>query len=329
MELTRLVLMWVMSLLRPGRSDIAKLRNDGSVVDGSGTSVVVFRRPWGYPDRNNERDPTVAGNDLEPAAHQRWPPYPQKARPPVQLGTDGPVGNQLRLLNQQAACPGDTDLYNLRYIGHAPFTPGYGSDGEGGDGGDASGTTPLGDPVVFSAYLIGQIANNPRFAANFNREADRGYGHLCWDWTRNRDDQAGLHDPRGHPYPAPLVLPPEGAPTTRAGTPTRTGGIPHRRHRPGRRHHRSTPLQCNCATPAASASSSRGLGRVQDERARSTGPGSAGSWTASRTRSKPPPRGQPPRSTGSSTPSSAPSPATAATSTSTITTTPTGTARTP
>jgi hypothetical protein len=129
----------------------------------------------------------------------------------VQLGTDGPVGNQLRLLNQQAACPGDTGLYNLRYIGHAPFTPGYGSDGEGGDGGDASGTTPLGDPVVFSAYLIGQIANNPRFAANFNLEADRGYGHLCWDWTRNRDDQAGLHDPRGHPYPAPLVLPPEGA----------------------------------------------------------------------------------------------------------------------
>jgi hypothetical protein len=202
--------------------EIAKLRRDGVVVDGSGTSVVEFRRPWAYPDRNNERNPKVAGNYLEPPLSSAGP-YPQEARPPVLLGTDGPASNQLRVVYQQAGCPDDTDLYNLRYVGHAPFTPGYGGNGGGDDGGDASGTNPLGDPVVFSAYLIGQIANNPRFAANFNLDSDRGYGYLCWDWTRNRDDRTSLHDPRGHPYPPPVV-PPEGA-----DDPARYGD-PHRWH---------------------------------------------------------------------------------------------------
>jgi Zinc dependent phospholipase C len=178
----------------------------GSVVGGTGTSVVEFRRPWGYPDRNNERADDVAGNYLEPPLTTAGP-YPQEARPTVLLGEGGPASNELRVVYQDAGCPEETDQYNARYVGHAPFTNGYG-DGGGDDGGNASGTNPLGDPVVFSAYLIGQIADNPRFAANFNLDADRGYGYLCWDWTRNPQDS--LKNLRGQSYPPPLV-PPEGA----------------------------------------------------------------------------------------------------------------------
>ena len=60
--------------------------------------------------------------------------------------------------------------------------------------------------MVFSAYLIGQIADNPRFAANFNLDADRGYGYLCWDWDRDPEAQ-DQKDPRGHDYKPPVVRP--------------------------------------------------------------------------------------------------------------------------
>lgn len=176
------------------------------VRPGTGTKVVEFRRPWGFPDRINEKQDAVAGNYLE-ASRTVAGPYPQEMVPTVLLSTDGPADNELRVVYQQAGCPADTDVYNERYIGHDPKTPGY-SDSDGDDGGTGSGTNPLGDPVVFSAYLIGQIAHNPGFGANFNLDADRGYGYLCWDWQRDHDEK--LTDPRGHPYPAPVV-PPEGA----------------------------------------------------------------------------------------------------------------------
>ena len=71
----------------------------------------------------------------------------------------------------------------------------------------------MGDPIPFSTYLIGQIANNPGFAANFNFDADHGYGYLCWDWERietetnlPRDEiPMGLKDGRGNIFAPPLT----------------------------------------------------------------------------------------------------------------------------
>jgi hypothetical protein len=172
---------------------------------GPGTRPVEFQRPWGFPDRINERDDKIAGNYVE-SPRTVGGPYPRDAVPTVLLSPDGPASNELRAVYANAGCPADTDLYNERFIGHAPLTHGY---GEAGEGEDVSGTNPLGDPVAFSSYLIGQIAHNPHFGANFNLDADRGYGYLCWDWERAARP-TGEKDPREHDYRSPLV-PPEGA----------------------------------------------------------------------------------------------------------------------
>jgi len=48
----------------------------------------------------------------------------------------------------------------------------------------------LGDPQDYSAYVIAQLTRDgvdPKTVANFNLDADRGYGYLCWDWLRLKD----------------------------------------------------------------------------------------------------------------------------------------------
>ena len=106
---------------------------------------------------------------------------------------------------EHAQCPEETDSLNEEFVGHDPFTNGY--PGPDAGKGAYSGTNPLGDPVLFSAYLLGQIANNRQYATSFDLDADRAYGYLCWDWMRGA---ASGTNPRGQPYPLPLVWP-EGA----------------------------------------------------------------------------------------------------------------------
>lgn len=88
---------------------------------------------------------------------------------------------------ETAGRPVDTDRNNDKFIGTRPFTHGY-MHPEDLPAGDISGTNPLGDPITFSTYLIGQIVGNPAFSANFNLDADRGFGYLCWDWVRSKED---------------------------------------------------------------------------------------------------------------------------------------------
>ncbi len=75
---------------------------------------------------------------------------------------------------------------------------------------------PLGDIVPFSAYLIGRILSPQGYPVDFNLDADRGYGYLCWDWTRNPVYSA--HNYRGQQYVQPTV-PPEGATMDRGANP--------------------------------------------------------------------------------------------------------------
>ncbi len=166
--------------------------------------VVEFRRPWGFPDRTDSSDPAKAGNRIETPLTISGP-YPLGTMPPTLLSVDAlPADSRRRSLYEQSSSPGKTDSLNTEYIGHQPFTKGYPQTDKSGL---LSGTNPLGGPILYSAYLLGQIANNQKYSANFNLDGDRGFGYLCWDWIRGD----GLEkNPRGQQYSAPLVWP-EGA----------------------------------------------------------------------------------------------------------------------
>ena len=168
------------------------------------SDVVEFQRPWGFPDTTNDRDPSKAGNYIEtPQTHPG--PYPQDAMPTVLFQTDGPADNRMRFDYERSNCPDQTDRYSEAFMRRTPFTEGYAVP-PGTPPAEVDGTNPLGDPIVFSSYLIGQIAGNPRFRSNFNLDADRGFAYLCWDWIRGGGPAANL---RGQPYSKPMT-PPEG-----------------------------------------------------------------------------------------------------------------------
>ncbi len=78
------------------------------------------------------------------------------------------------------------------------------------------------DPLDYTAYVIAQLTRNnvkPDDIANFNLDADRGYGYLAWDWVRDAIARstpgafAGAVDPSTntqtavseHKYPTPVM----------------------------------------------------------------------------------------------------------------------------
>jgi hypothetical protein len=171
----------------------------------SGNDEVEYQRPWAYPDRGNDANPASAGNYLETPLSTSGP-YLTHTMPHELLTKVRPISNRARTLYEGAGCPQDTELVNLAFgLNNSPAT----LMARGFDG-----SNPLGDPVVFSGYLIGQIANNPGYLSSFNLDADRGYGYLCWDWLRGTaSPDAVPTDGQGNPYPPPVVWP-EGAPAT-------------------------------------------------------------------------------------------------------------------
>jgi hypothetical protein len=187
--------------VRPTRRAAGQTTAEGSFPFYS--DVVEFQRPWGFPDKTNDLNPARAGNTVETPVTVPGP-YPQDAMPTVLFSTDGPASNRMRLDYELAGCPEQTDRYNEDFIGRAPFTGGYPLP-EGADENAVSGTNPLGDPIVFSSYLIGQIAGNPRFQTNFNLDADRGFAYLSWDWVRDPAQQG--ENKRGQPYDKPVTAP--------------------------------------------------------------------------------------------------------------------------
>jgi hypothetical protein len=161
--------------------------------------MVEFLRPWAYPDKNNESDPARNGNFLEGPLTVAGP-YVPNTMPHEIIEAQRPISNIARVLYEQAGCPHDTQLYSETFIQHKR--------GTGVNSGGYEGHNPLGDPVPFSAYLIGQLACNSKFTeSNFNLDADRGYGYLCWDWERADVASGALKDGRDHVFPDPSVLP--------------------------------------------------------------------------------------------------------------------------
>jgi hypothetical protein len=182
-------------------------------------SVNEFRRPWAYPsqsrngagqlyatpgevsDARAEVDFAGRADDLveilRAGVHIQAGtvsgPYPQGATPDqVLFRTGRPIDFTVRGAYEQALSPAHTDRLNELLIGRSATADG----------------SPLGDPLQLCAYLMGRVTE-PEYTydADFNLDADRGYGYRCWDWIRG--DQTGTNQ-RGQSYDLPVV-PPEGA----------------------------------------------------------------------------------------------------------------------
>jgi hypothetical protein len=164
-----------------------------------------FRRPWAYPQYSefeqggintpvptptetydpskcDPAGPAVAYKPMRPG------PYPEGTTPDeVFFRTNGGFNAEGRYRYETAQTPWQTDQVNEDLIGKARLR-----------------SSPLGDPVPFSAYLIGRLVNPTGYATQFNLDADRAYAYLTWDWIRG--DQVSKTD-MGFPYDLPVVPP--------------------------------------------------------------------------------------------------------------------------
>ena len=174
-------------------------------ADGSRPDDWEYHRPWAYPaisefednGQNSEVptptetydpskcDPTGPAGAYRP---MRPGPYPEGTTPDqVFFRTDAGFSPEGRAAYESAQTPWQTDLLNEEFIGKARIM-----------------RSPLGDPVPFSAYLIGRLVNPTDYLTQFNLDADRAYAYLTWDWIRGQDiGTAGM----GIKYPRPVVPP--------------------------------------------------------------------------------------------------------------------------
>ncbi len=185
-----------------------------------------FRRPWAFPSHSRGSDGKLFDTPLE-----RWNvdaemsrlglnddtvhwvrerlgdsegltvpgPYRAGDIPDVLFRGQHPGDPRQRPEYEAAFSPAITDALNREHIMLAR------------DSGN-----PLGDIVPFSSYLIGRILSDAGYPVDFNLDADRGYGYLCWDWTRNPEYTAT--NGRGQTFVQPMV-PPEGATTDGGANP--------------------------------------------------------------------------------------------------------------
>jgi hypothetical protein len=168
-----------------------------------------YHRPWAYPktsefttdgDHNTEiPTPTelynpYASDSTAVRYDQNGNPIPITSRKPTRPGPyrEGTTPDQVffrtnaghddgaRYEYEHAQTPWQTDLVNEQLFGK-----------------ESRGISPLGDPVPFSAYLIGQLVNPTGYATQFNLDADRAYAYLTWDWIRDPKGDAttklGVH----------------------------------------------------------------------------------------------------------------------------------------
>jgi hypothetical protein len=167
-----------------------------------------YRRPWDYPntsrfaiDNNPHHDvplptPTETYDPSEPPNPKpeggypglRPGPYPAGVRPEhVFFRTNVPADAPARTAYEQAQTPAATDILNSQHLLM-----------------ERQPRSPLGDPVPFSAYLIGRLTNRTGYSAQFNLDSDRAYAYLTWDWIRGQS--SGTTD-TGFGYVKPNVAP--------------------------------------------------------------------------------------------------------------------------
>jgi hypothetical protein len=124
-----------------------------------------YQRPWAYPST------TVAGGaNTTENSPTRAGPFAAGALPDTLLLHNTNANNALRLSYESASSTADTDAINAS----TAFTSA-----------SAGGVSPLGDCLKFAAYLIGRLTAAGPPPADFNLDADRGFGYLSWDWVRD------------------------------------------------------------------------------------------------------------------------------------------------
>jgi hypothetical protein len=99
--------------------------------------------------------------------------YPIGTMPDVFFRTGAPVDAGVRSLYESAQTPWVTDSLNEQHLSRELQN------------------SPLGDPIPFSAHLIGQIANPTGYATQFNLDSDRAFAYLTWDWKRRDINSPG------------------------------------------------------------------------------------------------------------------------------------------
>jgi len=171
-----------------------------------------FRRPWAYPNvslsttdgkTNIQRatpsetyDPSKSDSDAEAGAYKPLRPGPYKVgtMPDVFFRLGAPVDSAVRSAYEQAQTPAMTDRLNETHLTNE------------------RSLSPLGNPIPFSAHLIGQLVNNTGYSTQFNLDSDRAFAYLTWDWNRKDPEErnATATTDLGFVYLKPEV-PPQGA----------------------------------------------------------------------------------------------------------------------
>jgi hypothetical protein len=177
--------------------------------DGSPADEWEYHRPWAYPSTSELEsggtnievptptetyDPSKCHNQPGPPGPfkpMRPGPYPEGTTPDqVFFRTTAGFSADGRYEYENSQSPWQTDELNEQFIGKARVRQ-----------------SPLGDPVPFSAYLIGRLVNDTDYETQFNLDADRAYGYLTWDWIR-RDDHPPLgKTPMNLAYQLPVAPP--------------------------------------------------------------------------------------------------------------------------
>jgi hypothetical protein len=157
--------------------------------DGSPADEWEYRRPWAYPVTSEQEtgghntevptptetyDPSKCKQEPGPPGAfkpMRPGPYPEGTTPDqVFFRTNAGFDAEGRYQYENSQSPWQTDELNEQLIGKARRR-----------------VSPLGDPVPFSAYLIGRLVNTTGYQTQFNLDADRAYAYLTWDWIRGHD----------------------------------------------------------------------------------------------------------------------------------------------
>jgi hypothetical protein len=148
--------------------------------------------PWPTPTEIYDPSLPVTAPDGAPPPDGypglRPGPYPAGTRPDqVFFRTGAPVDPQVRQQYESAQTPRDTDALNADHL----LT-------------QREPHSPLGDPVPFSAYLIGRLANPTGYDTQFNLDSDRAFAYLTWDWIRG---DTVSHTDTGFAFDKPNVAP--------------------------------------------------------------------------------------------------------------------------
>jgi Zinc dependent phospholipase C len=168
---------------------VMRFKSDGSVEDWE------YHRPWAWPDKSrmqvnggpekNDTETTTPTETYNPLASfgegpdtaykpLRAGPYALNTMPDVFFRMNAPLDVEARAAYEQAQTPFQTDQLNEQYLNP-----------------DKLGFSPLGDPIPFSAYLIGQLSHNTGYSTQFNLDSDRAFAYLTWDWVRNDPNVQG------------------------------------------------------------------------------------------------------------------------------------------